>query len=408
MDIKELKTHLDTAHTEVKNLVERQSAEIKTLGTTSSETAAKLKSATERLDQVTKDFEGRVQEIEKRMDRPDGGSDHQAKSAGEIFITSKAFTEAKGRGLNATDAVEIKSIVDSMQRKDITSGSSSAGAIAQSHRVNEIYRDPADRELHIRDLLGTSETSSGSIEYYVDHTGFTNNAAAQAAELATKGKSDLVLEAKTAAVRTIAHHVIASRQVLEDAPMLRSYIDGRLRHGLLLEEDTQILYGDGTGGTLEGIFNTTGVQNHGDRPVADDVLTHLRRAMTKARLSEYMVDGIIMHPTDWENIELLKSDDGHFVWMWYMASNGDKKVFRVPVVETTAVAQGDFLLGNWSMAATLWDRRQANIRVSDSHADLFVKNGVAILGEERVALTVQRPSAFVKGSFDEVVQEPEP
>jgi HK97 family phage major capsid protein len=69
------------------------------------------------------------------------------------------------------------------------------------------------------------------------------------------------------------------------------------------------------------------------------------------------------------------------------------------VFETTAINEGDFLVGNWSLAAQLWDRQQSTIRVSESHADLFVKNGVAVLAEERVALTVYRPQAFVKGSF---------
>jgi HK97 family phage major capsid protein len=399
MDIKDLKSHLDAAHTEVKNLVERQSDEIKTLGQTSEATASALKEAEKNFDNVTSDFEGRMQDVEKRLQRPAGGIAEEMKSAGEQFIESNAYKMAIEKGLKSTDAVEVAQLV----LKDISSGAGSAGAVATSMRRPGIIRDPADRQVHIRDLMNVAQTSSGSIEYYVDYTGFDNQAGAQTAELATKNKSDLVLEEKTAAVKTIAHHVIASRQVLDDASMLRSYIDGRLRYGLSLEEDKQLLYGDGTGGTLEGIFSTTGVQDQGTRAATDDYVTHIRKAMTKARLSNYPVNGIVINPQDWETIELLKNDGGDYIWIQYMAMNGEPRMFRVPVIETNAVDQGDFVLGNWNMAATLWDRQQASVRLSDSHADLFVRNGVAILGEERVALTVERPSAFVKGDFTETV-----
>lgn len=377
MDIKQL---LNDAQAEMKSLFERQSDEIKNLGQVSKETETEIKDLAERLEEVEKKS-GRIT-----------SEQNEVKSAGQLFVESEQFKSAQSRGQNSVDAVEMK---------DITSGAGSAGAVALSERRPGIIRDPADRMVHIRDLINVQQTSSGSIDYYVDYTGFDNQAGAQTGELVAKNKSDLVLEEKTAAVKTIAHYVIASRQVLEDASMLRGYIDGRLSYGLKLNEDAQLLYGDGTGGTLTGIMNTTGVQDQGDRLAADDYLTHIRKAMTKARTSNYNVDGIIVNPVDWETIELTKSDDGHYIYQWYMNGDGNPRVFRVPVIETNAINAGDFLLGNWSLAATLWDRQMANVRVSDSHADFFVKNGVTILGEERVALTVERPSAFVKGSFVE-------
>jgi len=383
MDIKDLKKSLDEAQTEVKNLVERQSGEIKSLGEASAETLTEIKSANDR-----------IEELEKKAGRMENSGAKEVKSAGQIFVESDQFKSAQSRGQNTVDAVEMK---------DITSASGSAGAVALSERRQGIIRDPADRMVHIRDLINVQQTSSGSIDYYVDYTGFTNNAASQNGELTAKAKSELVLEEKTASVKTLAHYFPASRQVLEDAPMLRSYIDGRLAYGLKVEEDRQILYGDGTAGTLTGIMNTVGVQDVGDRAATDDFMTHIRKAITKARLSNYQVDGVIVNPEDWETIELMTDDNGNYIYLQYLNTNGTPKLFRVPVIESNAIEQGDFIVGNWSLAATLWDRQVSNVRVSDSHADLFIKNGVVILGEERVALTVDRPSAFVKGSFNEAV-----
>lgn len=391
MDIKQLHEANQAAHAEVKNLVERQSQEIKTLGETTDSTATQLKAAEQRLEQIEKDFSGRLEEVEKRAGRPEGAAEQAYKSAGALFVESAELKTALERGMRETGRVEVKSI---------TSAGDSVGEVSVSQRVPGIKRDPADRMNFVRDLLNVSQTSSGSIEYYVDHSGFENNSSVQGSELSTKGESDLKLEARTMPVSTIAHFVVASRQVLDDVPMLRSYIDGRLRYGLSLREDEQILYGDGSNSNLTGIMNAD-IQDHGDRPSGQDRISHIRRAMVKARMAEYPVDGIVMHPEDWAEIELLKSDDGHYIWAWYMAANGQARVWRVPVVETTAMEAGDFVLGSWEMAATLWDRQQAGIRLSESHANLFTQNGVAILGEERLALTVERPKAFVKGSFTE-------
>jgi len=383
MDYKELKESIDNANNEVKQLIGRQTQEIKDAGIASAETTKELKSASER-----------IENLEKKQGRIESSAPVEFKSAGEIFVESAQYKSAQNTGSTKVDAVEVK---------DITSAAGSAGVVALSQRRMGIIRDPADRTVHLRDFMNVQTTNSGSIDYYVDQGGFDNQAGPQNGELAVKNQSGLVLEEKTAAVKTIAHYVIASRQVLEDAAMLRGYIDGRLSYGLKLEEDKQILYGDGTGGTLTGIFNTAGVQDVGTRAPTDDFITHIRKAITLAKLSEYPVTAIMVNPVDWETIELTKNDNGDYIYMWYLNATGIPQLFKIPLIETTAIDAGDFLLGNFDMAVTLWDRQMSNIRISDSHADLFIKNAQVILGEERVALTVDRPKALVKGSFVETV-----
>ena len=56
-------------------------------------------------------------------------------------------------------------------------------------------------------------------------------------------------------------------------------------------------------------------------------------------------------------------------------------------------------MGDFAMGATIYDRQQKSVYTSDSHADLFVRNGVAILAEERLAFAIERPNAFVKGTL---------
>jgi HK97 family phage major capsid protein len=65
--------------------------------------------------------------------------------------------------------------------------------------------------------------------------------------------------------------------------------------------------------------------------------------------------------------------------------------------------EGEFLTGAFGLGAQIWDREQANVRISEHHADYFTKNMLAILAEERIALTVYRPESFVKGVFTAAV-----
>src|SRR5690606_32176801 len=118
-------------------------------------------------------------------------------------------------------------------------------------------------------------------------------------------------------------------------------------------------------------------------------------------------DGVVLNHRDWAKIETLKGDDGHYLWV-QVTVGGMRQLWRVPVVSTSAMNEGDFLTGAFGLAATLWDREQANIRVSESHADFFVRNQVVILAEERLALANYRPEAFVNGSFTGTEPEPDP
>lgn len=386
MDIKELKGHFDQAAVEMKSLVERQSEEIKKHGETTAATAAEMKTVGTRIDAIQADLEA----FQKKANHVGFGAQAQvAKSLGQQFVESEEFKYASERGLKSVNPVTL----GGMFRKDITSAN---GPTPQAMRLPEFYSPTGDRTAHIRNFLNVSSTQSNAIEYFVET--FTNNAAPQSAELAAKAESELAYDLVSTPVQTIAHYVVASRQILSDAAMLQNQIDNRLTYGLALKEDQQLLYGTGSSGQLEGLMVNASVQDAGDVATGDNLVDHIRKAIALAATSEYLANGIILNPTDFANIELLKGDDGHYIWA-NVAQGGEPRLWRVPVYESTAMTAGEFLLGNWNLGATLFDREQATVRIAEQHADLFIKNGVVVLGEERIALAVYRPEAFVKGSF---------
>lgn len=282
----------------------------------------------------------------------------------------------------------------------LTSGSGGAGDLIQPQRVPGIVEIPT-RKLRIRDLLPVGRTSSNSIEF-VQETGFTN-AAAPVAEGATKPESTISFDLQTAPVRTIAHVMKASVQVLADVPMLQSFIDTRLRIGLAIEEEDQLLSGDGTGQNLLGLIPQATDFDVTRKRVGDTRIDIIRRAMTQLELAVYTATGVVMHPTDWEEIELTKeAGTGAYVWANVRGLLAPT-LWGLPVVTSTALTPGEFLVGAFNVAAQIWDRQQATVEVSSEDEDNFRKNLVTIRGEERVALTVYRPESFIYGDFDDVV-----
>lgn len=221
-------------------------------------------------------------------------------------------------------------------------------------------------------------------------------------ETILKPTANAKFELGQAPVKTLAHWIPCSRQILDDAAGLRAHVDQRLLEGLALAEEKQVLYGDGTANQLQGIISDPDTQTYSwSAGVSGDArIDAIRRGMTLAALAHYPVDAIIMHPTDWEHVQLTKGSDGHYIFGGAPATPAPPTVWGVPVVVTTQINVGTCLLGAFRLGVAMWDRMQSTIRIAEQHANFFIENMVAILAEERIALTLIRPESFVAVTFD--------
>jgi hypothetical protein len=230
-----------------------------------------------------------------------------------------------------------------------------------------------------------------------------HGAAAEVAEAGDKPEGQLDLELRTEAVQTIAHFLPASRQILMDEAQLEAYVNDRLRYGVLYHEEVQLLYGTGSSPQIQGIMTEVGLQNwawsDGLLSPLDTKIDAIRRGMTRAHLLEYVPSGVVVHPSDWEDIQLAKGTDETYIWLSVPSGTG-QQFFLLPVVVTNAINAAEALVGSFQLGSTIWDREQVTVRVSESHSDYFTKNLVALLAEERICQTIYRPDSFVKVAFD--------
>jgi HK97 family phage major capsid protein len=298
--------------------------------------------------------------------------------------------------------VERKDVYGAMDSSTITRG---IGTVVQFDPMIPRQQRPS----RVRDLFPQATTTANLIDYF-QVLGFAENdgdgnaqtvADYNSGQFGLKPQSKLKFKAEQAPVRTIAHWEAAHRNVIMDVPQLQATINNELLYGLALQEDWQLLQGDGNTENIKGILNHEGIQVYtaeNNELYSDS----LRKASTLAMLANYPPNGYVLHPYDWEKIEIQKgTGDGQYMLFTNIAIGVNAQVWRQPVVETAAMQQGTFLTGAFGAGAQVYDRMRASIRIAEQHADFFVRNAVVILCEERLALAVKRPEAFVKGTFDQ-------
>lgn len=387
---------LKSAHIELDGKIAKIVDEEEKRGKETSEAKEAFQKQVDVVVRVEKDIEDLAEKLQKIQ--ATGAAANQGKSVAEYLDERKAELEsykANNAGmvlLEHDGPLERKATVDS-------NSDTSVGLLIRPLRRPGFLTEP-EEPLWIRDLLPTLSISTNAVEWVVETPGsFTNGAGIQVDEGDEKAESGPpTFTEQSDTVKTIAHWIPITRQAMSDLPLLRSLIEQKMVRGLREVEEAQLLYGAGTGGNMLGIVPQATAYDTSKTVTGDTMVDQVRRMVLQARLRLYPVDSVVLNPTEWAEIELMKTDDKAYLFS-NPTSGAAPRLWGKTVVESAGMTQGDFLAGGFRIGATLWDREQITIRIAEQHADFFTRNMVALLVEERIMLTVERPQAFVKGSF---------
>ena len=405
-DAAQVKSALEGIQSKLSAVVAERDEQIKTLGQATTENATKVTQLSEEYKVAYDELVGRVAgvsedmtELSAKLDSVKTLTPTERKTLGRAFTESDAYVQYKDEGFHQQSRnFEVGGSLGATNTKTTFTGASLGDTAAYMYGVErfaEYVKDP-DRTRFVRELLPTFGVSSGAVEF-VRETGFTNNAGMVPEYVATdsgnKPESAVAFEIVSVPVRTMAHFIPITRQAVDDVRQLQGYIENRLLHGLRLKEDQQILYGTGTGNEIEGILTNTSIQTY-TQLSTETLIDAIRKAITVAYVDEYRPTGVVINHQDWEAIELTKATDEKYIWVNVATDNGDR-LWGLPVISTNAISQGTVLLGDFQRGSAIHDRENANLRISDSHADFFTKNLLALLAEERIAQSILRPNAFV-------------
>lgn len=364
-------------HEEVKAMAEGSATDVKAAVTMSEGLAKKLEG-----------FSNQLLDIEQKMADNVKNGKASVQTLGQMVIKSDAFKQyAQGQTNKMT--FQANTIIG----QEGSPAENSQTIVAPDRRPGII--PGAFRLLKIRDFLPQGTTNSNLVEY-TRELSFTNNAA-ETNEGVKKPESALTFELASAPVRTIATFIKASKQVLDDAPSLASYIDTRLRYAVDYRIDYQLVNGNGTTPNISGMLDAGNFTTY--TPLSGDTaLDSINRAMYKVYEAEYAPTAILMNPADWGAIERLKTSQGE-----YLFGNPHGMVgpilWGLPVVVSNAIPVGKFIVANFDIAYQVWNRQGTVVEMFEQDEDNVQKNLVTIRSEGRLALATYRPAASYSGNL---------
>ena len=322
------------------------------------------------------------------------GDTKEYKSMGAQLIESKAYAGWKANGqegiisqieggiaelkmLNFLSAYEIKTLFER-----------GAGWSPESIRLPG-FVEKATRPVQLIDIVPSGTTTQSAIKY-MEETTRTHNAA-ERAEGTAYAESQFALTERTQAVEKVTDSVPTTDEQLEDVAQTESYLTERLQFGLRQRVDSQLAAGDGISPNLKGILaHSIQTQAKGVDPTPDAFY----KAMTKIRFTgRAQPTNIVMHPNDWQDVRLLRTADGLYIW-GNPSEVGPERMWGLPVVMNDALTEGTGLVGSFLPAwIMLFNRRGIDVQVGTIN-DQFIKGIRTIRADLRAALVVFRAAAF--------------
>lgn len=333
---------------------------------------------------------GRIAGDSKLVDHPGHatiGRDAATKpkmSPGEAFISSEQYKRFDPSQMGQQAGITI----DGLNFRAATFDTPTSA-------LTEYDRQPpmvllGQQRLLVANLFAQGQTGMNTIRY-VQETSYTN-AATTVAEGATKPEATWATGEVDAPVRKIAVTSKVTDELFSDFPAMASYIDNRMRFMVGQTEETQLLSGNGTAPNLRGVLNVVGIQTQPKG--ADNGPDAIMKAIVKVQaVGFFEPDAVVQHPTDWQNIRLLKDANGNYIF-GQPGIQATRQIWGYPVVVTTAITVGTSLVGAFQLGGQIFYRDGLRVESANQNEDDFKTNKIAIRAEQREALAIYRPKAF--------------
>ena len=385
----DIKKQLDELNSAIDSRIEK--AEGQAVASATGKADELLKSEIKNLETKFTEIHSRIDAAEIAAKKTASGATVKSFKQGLIEGISKGALDAMLNGNSRSATFEIKA-------GDMTVANNFTGEVIPAQYVAGIKYDPT-RAVHVRQLLPQGSTQSEVVRFVRESA--YDNGAAPIAQGGLYPESDFDLTAEDANVRKIGTYFRISEEMLADTAQLTSYLSARAPEKLLTVEDTQLLYGNGSGQNIEGVSYAStafAAGSFADTITAANQFDVLTVAINQLALVNYTPDYIMVNPTDFTKILLLKSTTHEYL-KDQVYQGLQPNFLGVPVVINTAVTAGTYLVGNFALGTQMWVRE--NLALEFFREDVInVREGfVTVRLTERIALTNYAPLAFVGGTF---------
>lgn len=371
---------IDAVSNDSKASVEAVKAEMKTLGEKQLELSRELASLQQKSAQ-----QGEVINADK--------------SVGAQYVNSNAYKALKGNVSKVERAREIIS-TKAATTSTVTTGVT-RNTIAMPTQLAGIYDENAEMPLVIEGLIPHIPVTSSSVQY-LKNSAFTNGAKV-VAEGTAKPESTFQFKLATANIETIAHYTKITEQLAQDAPAVQAFINAKMIYGLQLKVDEQLVNGTGAEASqLTGLLATTNSTDYSAdlealKPSIKTMADFALAIKTKLETAGYAPKYLILNPIDWASLALIKDTQGLYL-LGGPATVAGKTLWGMSVVTTPSMPQGKYLMSDFALGATIFDRQEVAVEI-DREQDDFTKNLFTIRVERRLGLAVENPKAIGGGAW---------
>lgn len=313
-----------------------------------------------------------------------GGSDAiHAKSVGEYYVQSMQTA-----GLDVKSAIAHGYEVECKANTDTNvEGEPSAGYTPYLTQTDTEPARPYQRPLVVADLFSTGAITGTVLQYpvfdelegnakMVEETG----AAPQVHWKDPTWKQDKIGK--------VASFFGISEDMMDDLSWVIGEINDAAQYDLKLQEETQLLSGNGSENNLTGLFNRE-IQTMNKDELSDaDRLS--KAALQITTTTNFQADAYVMNPLDFWKLTIAKDANGN-----YLNLTDGAKLWNIPTVATAAITEGTALVGAFKSAKVL-RKGGLVVKMTDSDTDDFLHFKQKCRVSERLGLQVKYPKAFVK------------
>ncbi|MFI8771287.1 HK97 family phage prohead protease [Gordonia sp. NPDC062954] len=301
-------------------------------------------------------------------------------------VAGRKFLAFSGRKSQAVASKAAKAMLGGIGTKAlVSSGSSVVGVPLEDQSPIEQQRIPTS----FLDVLPTKQHTSPTYRYLRQTVRDLQAAAWQSGQKATSAVS---VESVDGELRVIAH---ISEGVPEyenyDNAELSAFVEAEMRYGLRQAVEAEVLAGDGTGASMTGILNTSGVQA---QAFDTDPITTARKAITVMEAAGYVPHVFVIRPETAEAISLQRNTSGQLDMGNVAVDRAAQRLHGVPYVVSTALPTGKAVLLDQSAVRVDYDA--AGVRVKwGTQGDDFGSNLIRLRSELRAGVSVLRAGGVV-------------
>lgn len=388
--VNEISKSLDSLEESIKNVQKEQKNgkvslkafedKVEELGNKQLELAKSLADVTQALDKNTKALT----------------SNDEVKSLGQKVAAHEAIKNYQG----GTATFKISTKADTIN-KSPAANSITRNTITPAYQAGMVAMP--DQPLQIEQLIPHIPVSVDAIEYTKE--GSVTDGSKIVAEGEKLGETTVTNPTlHTANCVNIGAYTVVTHQLLTNESALAAFIETKMQYKLKLNIENQLVNGNGTSTQLGGLLHegnftdkTTVVQ--GKLPKSGATLLDFALLLKTEFEKQYiMPEHLLLNPDDWAQLALLKDANGHYI-LGGPQLLATKNLWGTSIITTPFLSASKYILGNFTLGATIYDRESLDFRISDSDGENFKSMLYTFRVNRRLAFTVENPLAIFAGDW---------